>query len=105
MTPVAELPLESVSSAEAAAYNRWRNEYQRKWNVAFDPIALRIGTSKDKLVADMTVMLDHATPPQGLHDFDHLIGAGAAALERLFEKLELLAHPTHADAQGHAVAR
>ncbi len=56
MTPIAELPLDKVTTAEAAAYNQWRITYERQWTVAFDPIALRLGTAKEKLVADITVM-------------------------------------------------
>ncbi|NLF08665.1 MAG: hypothetical protein GX594_11915 [Pirellulaceae bacterium] len=55
-TPIAEIPLEEVTRAEAEAYGRWRDGYQRNWSWAFDPIALKIGLAEDRLVADMTVM-------------------------------------------------
>ncbi len=56
MTPIAEIPLEQVAKAEADAYQRWRDGYQRNWNWAFDPIALRVSLGKKSLSADMTVM-------------------------------------------------
>jgi hypothetical protein len=56
MTPIGEIPLEKVTKAEADAYERWRDGYQRNWNWAFDPIALRISLGKKGVSADMTVM-------------------------------------------------
>jgi len=56
LTPIGEMPLEEVTKAEADAYGRWRDGYQRNWTWAFDPIALRIGVHKDRLSGDMTVM-------------------------------------------------
>jgi len=56
MTPIGEIPLEEVTKAEADAYGRWRDGYQRNWNWAFDPIALRISLGKQSVSADMTVM-------------------------------------------------
>lgn len=56
MTPIAEMPLDEVTAAEAEAYNRWRDGYQRNWNWAFDPIALRVAIAKGRMAADLTVM-------------------------------------------------
>jgi hypothetical protein len=56
LTPISEMPLEEVTKAEADAYARWRDGYQRNWTWAFDPIAVRIGVHKDRLSGDMTVM-------------------------------------------------
>ena len=56
LTPIGEMPLEEVTKAEADAYGRWRDGYQRNWTWAFDPIAVRIGVHKDRLSGDMTVM-------------------------------------------------
>ncbi|MBN1394387.1 MAG: hypothetical protein JW959_05145 [Pirellulales bacterium] len=56
MTPIAELPLEEVTKAEAEAYRRWRDGYERNWNWAFDPIALKIGLGENRLSADLSVM-------------------------------------------------
>jgi len=56
MTPIGELGLEEVTQAEAQAYGLWRDGYQRNWNWAFDPIALRLSLGKKKVAADLTVM-------------------------------------------------
>jgi hypothetical protein len=56
MTPIAELKFDKVTRAEADAYNRWRADYQNKWRWAFDPIALRLGVTDNRLAADLTVM-------------------------------------------------
>ena len=56
MTPIAEIPLDEVTQAEADAYGAWRDGYQRNWRWGFDPIALRISLGKGKIAADMTVM-------------------------------------------------
>ncbi|MCE9606670.1 MAG: hypothetical protein K8U03_17410 [Planctomycetia bacterium] len=56
MTPIIELPLERVTKAEATAYERWRDGYQRNFSWAFDPIALRFTVDAGKLAADLTVM-------------------------------------------------
>ncbi len=46
MTPIAEIPLDEVTQAEADAYRRGADGYQRNWSWAFDPIALRICLGK-----------------------------------------------------------
>lgn len=56
MTPIAELPLEHITPAEAEAYTRWRETYQQNWRQYFDPIAVRFGIAEKKLSADVTVM-------------------------------------------------
>jgi hypothetical protein len=56
LTPIAELPLDTVTRSEADAYDRWRNQYQSNWRWAFDPIALRLTVQDNKLAADLTVM-------------------------------------------------
>ncbi|MFW6125212.1 MAG: hypothetical protein ACOC46_03615, partial [Pirellulales bacterium] len=56
LTPVAEMELDKVTKAEAEAYERWRDGYQRNWTWAFDPIALRVGIAPETLSADLTVM-------------------------------------------------
>ena len=56
LTPIAEMPLEEVTAVEAEAYNRWREGYERNWNWAFDPIALRLTLRDDRLAADLSVM-------------------------------------------------
>ncbi len=56
MTPLAEMEVSKVTKAEADAYRRWRDRYQRNWRWAFDPIGLRVGITKQRLTADLTVM-------------------------------------------------
>ncbi len=56
LTPIAELKIDNVTKAEADAYNRWRDGYQTNWRWAFDPIALRLAVTGDRLAADLTVM-------------------------------------------------
>jgi hypothetical protein len=56
MTPIAELSLDKVSRAEADAYERWRESYQRNWRQYFDPIAIRFSITPGRLGAELTVM-------------------------------------------------
>jgi hypothetical protein len=56
MTPIGELPLDRVTKAEADAYSRWRQGYQRNWSWAFDPIAASLAVNNKRLAADLTVM-------------------------------------------------
>jgi hypothetical protein len=55
-TPIAEMTLDKVTTDEAAAYDRWRQGYERQWRQFFDPIAIRVSLEKDRLAADVTVM-------------------------------------------------
>lgn len=55
-TPVIELAMDSVSGAEANAYGRWRDSYQRNWSQFFDPIAVRVRVDDEVLAADVSVM-------------------------------------------------
>jgi hypothetical protein len=74
MTPIAEIPLATVTRAEASAYERWRNNYQRDWQQFFDPIAVRFAIAQDRLGAEITVMpLILAT------DYRHFIDFGSGA--------------------------
>jgi hypothetical protein len=56
MTPIIELGITSATSAERVGYERWRDAYQNNWRNYFDPIALRVVNSKEKLALDLTVM-------------------------------------------------
>jgi hypothetical protein len=56
LTPIAELPLEDVTRAEADAYNRWREGYEQNWTRYFDPIAVRFSTTARRLAAELTVI-------------------------------------------------
>ncbi len=56
MTPIAEMRVDMVTKAEAEAYERWRDGYERNWRGVFDPIALRVGVRPEGLSADLSVM-------------------------------------------------
>jgi hypothetical protein len=56
LTPIAELEFEKVTEAEASAYNRWRQGYERNWSRYFDPIAVSLSVRPQQLSADLSVM-------------------------------------------------
>jgi hypothetical protein len=56
MTPIAELPFRLGSPAEWSGYQRWRDNYSRRWNQAFDPIGLQLHVTDSELRADLGVM-------------------------------------------------
>jgi hypothetical protein len=56
MIPISEIAPATVTQDEAAAYGRWRDNYERNWRQYFDPIAMRFSISKNKLNAELTVM-------------------------------------------------
>ena len=56
MTPISEIPLATVTSNEASAYERWRDGYQNNWQQFFDPIAVRFSISQQRLNTELTVM-------------------------------------------------
>jgi hypothetical protein len=74
MTPIVEMSIEKVTQAEADAYVAWSNGYQSNWRWAFDPIALRIGISDEKLSGDLTVM-----PLIGRSEYNEFIAASRGA--------------------------
>jgi hypothetical protein len=55
LTPLAELPLEVVTRAEADAYANFRNRYQSNWRQYFDPIGLRLGVAARALDVDLSI--------------------------------------------------
>jgi hypothetical protein len=55
-TPIIEQEFTHVTMREADMYERWRSGYQNNWSNYFDPIAVRLHMSKDKMAADVTVM-------------------------------------------------
>ena len=55
-TPIVELDLKRVTSAEADGYKLWRDRYQSNWRWAFDPIGIRLSIQDGKFAGDMTVM-------------------------------------------------
>lgn len=56
LTPIAELPIDRVTQAEADAYRRWRDTYQQNWRQYFDPIAVSFSITGSRLAGDLTVM-------------------------------------------------
>ena len=74
MTPIAEMSLDQVTRAEADAYQRWRDSYQRNWRQYFDPIAIRFSIAPNRLGAEMTV-----TPLIAATDYRHFIDLASGA--------------------------
>jgi hypothetical protein len=56
MTPILEISADKVTQAEAEAYRWFADRYQRSWREFFDPIAVRVFASKDRISLDVTVM-------------------------------------------------
>ena len=56
LTPVSELEFTTVTPAEAAAYERWRNGYENGWALAFDPIGIRLKLDEKSRALDLTLM-------------------------------------------------
>ena len=67
MTPIAEINFTHVTKQEHNSYVRWRDGYERNWSGNFDPIAVRLSITDDKLAGDVTVM-----PLIGSSDFRQL---------------------------------
>ncbi len=55
-TPIAELLIDRATEAEAEAYLRFRDAYQRHWRQFFDPIAVRVTLSGQEFASDVSVM-------------------------------------------------
>jgi hypothetical protein len=57
MTPIAELDLAKATIAEAEAYKRFLERYQRSWRDYFDPIAARLQTTTNgRIGIDLSVL-------------------------------------------------
>ncbi len=56
LTPVSELSLEKVTTAEKTAYENWRRGYEDGWARVFDPIAVRFSLSENEHRMDLTVL-------------------------------------------------
>ncbi|MFQ5655800.1 MAG: hypothetical protein ACE5GW_13855, partial [Planctomycetota bacterium] len=56
LTPILELSIEKVTPSEAAAYRQYRDRYQRRWPRFFDPIAVRVSLTAERVAVDTTVM-------------------------------------------------
>jgi hypothetical protein len=56
LTPISELDFYYATPAEARAYRRFRDNYQREWRQFFDPIAVEFAVEPKRIAADITVM-------------------------------------------------
>lgn len=56
LTPIAELDLDLVTEAEQLGYELWLEGYQREWTTSFDPIALSLDVTDEKLSMDLTLV-------------------------------------------------
>nr|MDA3875131.1 hypothetical protein [Kiritimatiellia bacterium] len=55
LTPISELDISTVTTAEKEGYERWRRGYESGW-VRFDPIALSVSIDDDLLGMDLSVI-------------------------------------------------
>ena len=72
MKPASELGIDSATVPEKDAYERWRRGYESGWSQAFDPIAIRVVSKKEKLAFDLSVM--PLTMDSDFADFIQLCG-------------------------------
>lgn len=56
VTPIVELDMDLVTTAERDGYVRFRDDYERRWREAFDPIAARLVCLDDGIELDVSVM-------------------------------------------------
>jgi hypothetical protein len=56
LTPIGEMDLATVGTAEAEAYKRFRDNYQNRWGGWFDPIAVRFSKRPTGLSVDGSIM-------------------------------------------------
>lgn len=56
LTPIVELPLERATPAERAAYEAFRQRYERGWSQVFDPIAARVFVGEGIVDVDLSVL-------------------------------------------------
>jgi hypothetical protein len=56
MTPINECTMDQVTSGEAAAYDHFRDNYQRSWGRWFDPVAMRLYRTAHGLGIDLSVL-------------------------------------------------
>jgi hypothetical protein len=55
MTPIGELEFDQVTKSEADAYRLWKEDDHPDSGYDFDPIAMRLHVTEDRLAIDMTV--------------------------------------------------
>lgn len=56
MTPLLEVPLETVSQTDADAYNQFLVAYNQYWRTFFDPIAVRIKVTPERFRLETVVL-------------------------------------------------
>lgn len=56
LTPISELPFGLGNVTEQQGYLTWRQNYERAWSQAFDPIGLSLHLTDKTLMGDLTVM-------------------------------------------------
>jgi hypothetical protein len=56
LTPISELGIDKVSTAERDAYVQFQRNFQQRWSNYFDPIAVRLSFDAGRMKADVTVM-------------------------------------------------
>lgn len=56
VTPISEMAVEKVTESEKNSYERWRNNYQRNWSNAFDPIAIQVKMTPKTISTDISVV-------------------------------------------------
>ncbi|MGP1345303.1 MAG: hypothetical protein ACTS3F_01365 [Phycisphaerales bacterium] len=69
LTPISELDLGMVTTAEAQGYRNWKQGYERGWRTMFDPIAVRLRMSDGVVEADASVL-----PLRGGGGYEEMIG-------------------------------
>jgi len=55
-TPIVELGIQRVTTAEREAYGRFRDGYERRWRQVFDPIAARLVVGDEGLDLDLSIV-------------------------------------------------
>ena len=56
LTPLLEIPLDTVSQADADAYKQFLQEYNQYWRTFFDPIAVRIKVNPEQFRLETVVL-------------------------------------------------
>lgn len=56
LTPISEIAVTKVTSAERKAYETWRDSYERRWRRSFDPIAVQFQAGPTDWEVDVTVL-------------------------------------------------
>lgn len=115
LTPIAELPLDTVTEREAETYEDWRSMYHNHWRRFFDPIAVRFVLSPERMRLDVTVMPliewseyndimettgKAAVPPDGADPHDGTLIHFAMAIDEDSEPARMVGNMAHAAMPG-----